>query len=773
MTLVPGTALGRYQVIEPLGSGGMATVYKAYQPSLEREVALKVLRPGFADDPEFLARFQREARAIAKLRHPHIVQVFDFEQVEGRYLLAMEYLEGGTLKDRLAEGAPLPPAEVARIVSEVAEALAYGHARGIVHRDIKPSNVMLADGGRAVVTDFGIAKIIGGEGQTQTGVGMGTPEYMAPEQGLGSAVDGRADIYALGAMAYELLTGRVPFTADTPLAVVLAHVRDPLPLPSRLNPAISAATERALLKALAKDPAQRFASAPDFAAALRDGLGTAPKTPLIVAHRAGARVAPLSIDLSALRSRPVALAVAAALVVLAGGGVALSGAFAQGGTSATAAPSLAAAVAGATPATTVAPSSPPAQSPARGALLWQATFDAAGSDLALPRSIVGDPSASDVRPRAGALDIAARQAGQTGISFKKVIPSSFVGELEFQVRPGSDFNFWWNLHTKGGTNYNLYVRAKSEVVVANYFDGQQNAALGPSIAVPGLQSGRVITIAVVANEPRYTVYIDAKQAGEFTDSRLNFVSAAFNLGAGAVALAGADGSVTITGVRAYALPASAATAPAAPKFAVPPKGALYYEAKLDGTAGDLRQAPTKAGDASATDFRLAPGSIELSTVRDAPTGTYVQIWPDAPTVAGYIAEIDLSFVPGSQSELNLTFRDGLRDDGRTGAAYRMRIWSASETIWLFYTEFDSSGNAVPNSAQEITSRAPIPGLQTGRTFTIALVVEAARYTVYLDQTQILQASDTRLGRPTKPPYLRALDKRGTVRITGIRYYNLP
>ena len=282
MTLQPGQTVGRYQILEPLGVGGMATVYKAFQPSLEREVALKVLRPGFAEDAEFFQRFQREARSIARLRHPNIVQVFDFEPVDGRYILAMEFLEGGTLKERVtslaAKGERLSHSEVARIVGEVASALGYGHELGIIHRDVKPSNDMRAARDRAVVTDFGIAKIMGGEGQTQTGVGIGTPEYMAPEQGGGAKVDHRADIYSLGVMTYEMLTGRVPFAADTPLAVVLAHMRDPLPLPTSLDPSIPAAAEQVLLKALAKDPNDRHASATDFAEALRAALTPAPPT---------------------------------------------------------------------------------------------------------------------------------------------------------------------------------------------------------------------------------------------------------------------------------------------------------------------------------------------------------------------------------------------------------------------------------------------------------------------------------------------------------------
>lgn len=320
MTLQPGQTLGRYQILEPLGVGGMATVYKAYQPSLEREVALKVLRPGFAEDPEFFERFQREARSIARLRHPNIVQIFDFEPLDGRYVLAMEFLEGGTLKDRVsalaADGKRLAKSETARIVGEVAEALGYGHELGIVHRDVKPSNVMLTRRDRAVVTDFGIAKIVGGEGQTQTGVGIGTPEYMAPEQGTGAKVDQRADIYSLGVMAYEMLTGRVPFVADTPLAVVLAHVRDPLPLPSTIDATVDAATERVLLKALAKDPADRYATAPEFADALRAALVPVPATAATVYPVDAAAAAAAAGAAPARGGIPRNLIIGAALIAL-------------------------------------------------------------------------------------------------------------------------------------------------------------------------------------------------------------------------------------------------------------------------------------------------------------------------------------------------------------------------------------------------------------------------------------------------------------------------
>ena len=320
MPIATGSTLGRYQIVAPLGQGGMATVYKAFQPALDRYVALKVLRSGIVDDPEQRERFDREAKAIARLRHPSIVQVFDFDSVDGQSFLVMEFVDGDTLKSKLTElskaGVRLPRRDAARIVSEVADALDTAHALGIVHRDVKPSNVLMSKSGRAIMADFGIARILAASGQTQTGVGIGTPEYMSPEQGEGRSVDHRSDIYSLGVMAYELLTGTVPFHADTPLAVVLAHVRDPLPLASTIDPTIGPDVERVLLKAMAKNPAERYSSAGEMARALSsaiEGVPTADTMPTASvtvppANPATGTIGPISVPAAA----PVAPATAGA-----------------------------------------------------------------------------------------------------------------------------------------------------------------------------------------------------------------------------------------------------------------------------------------------------------------------------------------------------------------------------------------------------------------------------------------------------------------------------
>ena len=266
-----GKTIGHYQIVDHLGRGGMAEVYKAYQPALDRYVAVKILHPFVADDESFLARFEREARAVAALRHSNIVRVFDFGHEQSTYYMVMEYVDGQTLKQRLnklrAAGQNMSAAETVKIIGQTARALHHAHRRGLVHRDIKPANILLTSKGDAVLSDFGIAHMVESTRYTMTGI-VGTPDYMSPEQGQGLEIDLRTDIYSLGIVLYECLTNRTPYSADTPLAVIFQHVQDPLPLPRGINPNISEATERVVLKSLAKDPADRFESAEEMAAAL-------------------------------------------------------------------------------------------------------------------------------------------------------------------------------------------------------------------------------------------------------------------------------------------------------------------------------------------------------------------------------------------------------------------------------------------------------------------------------------------------------------------------
>ncbi|MGC9397390.1 MAG: protein kinase domain-containing protein [Anaerolineae bacterium] len=273
-----GKTLGSYQLTEQIGQGGMATVFKAYQPSMDRYVAVKILPSHFTQDATFVARFTQEARVLARLEHPHILPVYDYGEQEGVTYLVMRYIEAGTLHDLIAERGTLNLREIVRLMGQVGRALGYAHDQGVIHRDIKPSNVLIDPQGNAFLTDFGIAKIVAGTAKfTGTGAVIGTPAYMAPEQGLGKPLDERCDIYALGVMLYEMVTGQVPFDAETPLAVMMKHVYDPLPLPRFFRPDIPEVIERVILKALAKSPEDRFQTALEMVETLEravEGLPT-------------------------------------------------------------------------------------------------------------------------------------------------------------------------------------------------------------------------------------------------------------------------------------------------------------------------------------------------------------------------------------------------------------------------------------------------------------------------------------------------------------------
>lgn len=276
-----GTTIGQYELHSLLGKGGMAMVYRAYQPSMERFVAIKVLSPSLASDAEFSARFEREARIIAQLQHPHILPVFDFGRVGSYTFLAMRLIEGGTLGDEL-HGRPLPLARVSQITGQIADALDYAHRHGIVHRDLKPTNVLLEGRDRVFLTDFGIAKLIVGgvfTGLTAPNAVMGTPTYMAPEQWRSEPVDGRTDVYALGVMVYQMLAGKVPFAAETPHGLMYQHL-DQQPTPVRqINPALPPAAELVLRRALAKDRRARYGSAGDLARDLDRALNFPARLP--------------------------------------------------------------------------------------------------------------------------------------------------------------------------------------------------------------------------------------------------------------------------------------------------------------------------------------------------------------------------------------------------------------------------------------------------------------------------------------------------------------
>jgi serine/threonine protein kinase len=270
-----GKEVGRYLIFENVGEGGMATVYKAYDARLEREVALKIIRPeAFPPDQlqNILVRFEREAKALAKLSHPNIVNVYDYGDFEGSPYLVLEYLPGGTLKQSLADrdGKPVPWKEAAHTLQPIMEALSFAHAHGLVHRDVKPSNLLITNTGRLMLSDFGIAKLLGTDDSaalTGSGGGIGTPEYMAPEQWTGD-VSAQSDLYSLGVILYEMVTGRKPYEAETPAGVLIKQATQPLPPPRNFATGLPTGLEDVLKKALAPRPEDRYKTVDEFSRAL-------------------------------------------------------------------------------------------------------------------------------------------------------------------------------------------------------------------------------------------------------------------------------------------------------------------------------------------------------------------------------------------------------------------------------------------------------------------------------------------------------------------------
>lgn len=268
-----GKMLGKYEIGALVGQGGMAEVYKGRHPALKRDVAIKLIHSYLVSREGFIERFQREAQLVAALRHPNIVQVYDLDTHAGVYYMVMEYIDGLTLSAKLeqirAQDKLFSLSEAVDLLLSLCSALDYAHAQGMVHRDIKPGNVMFTSKSQPVLTDFGLAKIVGGTTNTASGLVLGTPMYMSPEQAYGESGDARSDIYALGVILFELATGRVPFQGDTPLSIILKQVNEPLPSAKKINPRVPDAIEPIIVKATSKKPEERYQTCEEFADALR------------------------------------------------------------------------------------------------------------------------------------------------------------------------------------------------------------------------------------------------------------------------------------------------------------------------------------------------------------------------------------------------------------------------------------------------------------------------------------------------------------------------
>ncbi|HEY5002598.1 MAG TPA: serine/threonine-protein kinase, partial [Ktedonobacteraceae bacterium] len=269
-----GQQLDQFQITERIGSGGMATVFKAYQPSLDRYVAIKVLPIRHAQDPVFFKRFVQEARSIARLAHPNIVHIYNFGEQDLIKYIAMEYVDGGTLKERLKQ--PLPLKQAINFVIQAAKGLDCAHRNGIIHRDIKPANMLVRDNGHLLLTDFGLAKILEETTNiTKTGAHLGTPHYMSPEQGTGHAIDSRTDIYSLGIVLFHCLAGEPPFHAENALSMSVKHVHEPLPADKLVREHnVPGPIVQIIVKMTAKKPQDRYQSATELVDVLSDALAT-------------------------------------------------------------------------------------------------------------------------------------------------------------------------------------------------------------------------------------------------------------------------------------------------------------------------------------------------------------------------------------------------------------------------------------------------------------------------------------------------------------------
>ena len=276
---------GRYQVEQELGAGGMSTVYRATDLNLRRTVAVKLIHTHLSKDPQFVRRFESEATVVARLKHPNIVQVYDFDNDHGTYYIVFEYVSGESLQERLVRLAAANRVMFVdtsvEIAASVADALNYAHERDVIHRDVKPANIMLDQNGQAILTDFGIAKIVGGTQHTASGVMLGTARYVSPEQVQGHNVTNQSDIYSLGATVFEMLAGRPPYQGDSVISVLMAHVNEPLPDLSQIRPNVAPTLAAVVDKAMAKEPAARFRTAGEMAEALRAAASGAPVPGLV------------------------------------------------------------------------------------------------------------------------------------------------------------------------------------------------------------------------------------------------------------------------------------------------------------------------------------------------------------------------------------------------------------------------------------------------------------------------------------------------------------
>ena len=528
MKLAPGVQVGPYQVVEQVGRGGMATVFKAHQPALERMVALKVLPDVLAEDPQFRERFRREAVAIAKLRHPNILTVYDHGEFEDQLYIVTEFVEGGTFAGEL--GKPLGVRRTTEVLGSIASALDYAHRQGVLHRDVKPSNILINKEGAAILGDFGLARMMAPTGERLTRIDMvvGTPEYMSPEQCAGKDASPAADQYSLGVVAFEALTGHVPYEAETPAAVMLEQIQSPLPMPRSVNPNLSEGVEHALMRALAKDPAQRFPTCGEFVNAIETETAQAPAVaaptlPQTVQRPAAFRPRFLTPWQTAAA---VALVVVLAIVSVA---LYLSGAH-PGGTS----------------------SARTNAGPAHGSLVYEVKLNSSSWSGGTEPS--PDPAQSmSIAYPGRSIDLHILKSG-AGISAGFDGPSlkNYVADFILKADTGSDFDVNWQLIAAGDNEQaevylHIDVTGEAMTLILSPYSGSDQA-MTATIPVPGLQRGTTADIAAVVDSGAITLYLNGNKVGEGSETKASgAASPGFYMN-------GTSGTLHVLSLRYYALP---------------------------------------------------------------------------------------------------------------------------------------------------------------------------------------------------------------------------
>ncbi|HEV2217738.1 MAG TPA: serine/threonine-protein kinase [Candidatus Dormibacteraeota bacterium] len=529
MKLAPGVQIGPYQVVEQIGRGGMATVFKAYQPALERMVALKVLPEVLAEDPQFRERFRREAVAIAKLRHPSILAVYDHGEFEDQLYIVTEFVEGGTLAAEL--GKPLGVQRTVEVLGAIASALDYAHRQGVLHRDVKPSNILINKEGAAILGDFGLARMMAPTGERLTRIDMvvGTPEYMSPEQCAGKDASPASDQYSLGVVAFEALTGHVPYEAETPAAVMLEQIQSPLPMPRSVNQNLSEGVEQALLRALAKDPAQRFATCGELVKAIETETETAPVIAAPTMPHRVQRPTPFTRRFLTPWQTAAALAL---VVVLATVSVALY-------------------LSGAHPGGTTSNGRSGAE-PAHGSLIYNLKLNSTAWSGGTEPS--PDPAQSmSIAYPGGSIDFHILKSG-AGISAGFDGPSlkNYVADFVLKADTGSDFALNWQLIGAGNNeqaevDLHIDITGETMTLVLSPYSGNDQE-MTASIPVPGLQHATTADIAAVVTSGTVTLYLNGKKVGEGSETKATGpASPGFYMN-------GASGTLHVLSLRYYALP---------------------------------------------------------------------------------------------------------------------------------------------------------------------------------------------------------------------------